>query len=115
MKLEAEGGLVVKISDGQRAVVHGLYLPFFVDRSEAESSGSKPTVILKLGKSYRLTAHVELWTKGQLHRWVESGYATRRNATVSAVFAVPTDPNWVVCRDEPELALPGQIGSRQKK
>ena len=107
MKLEEDGGIVLRVSDAHRVVVYGLYLPFFVDKSEAKRAASKPTVILALGKSYRLTADVDLWTEQQYQKWVKAGYVTRKTAIVSAVFAVPTDPNWTVCQDEPRLALPG--------
>ena len=105
MKLEKDGGIVLKIFDGERVVVHGLFLPFFVDRSEAERAGSRVRVILEPGKSYRLTAKVELWTKQQLQKWVESGYVTRQNATVSTIFAVPNDPGFTACEDIPPPLL----------
>ena len=109
MKLEGQGGIVVKVSEGQRVAVYGADLLFFVDASERKRAWRKPPVVLTPGRSYRLTADVELWTTRQLRKWVEQGYLTRQKATVSTVFAVPADPVWRDCPDEPALLLPGKV------
>jgi hypothetical protein len=112
MKSAEDGGGAVTVERSGQALVYGLYLPFFVAKSEAISAGANPTVYLSEGKSYRLTASLEIWTEAQRKKWMAQGYVAQKTAVVSADFSVPDSPTWVACEDEPPMLVPG-LGAPQ--